>query len=248
MSSASNVSGYRFRSNGYFFALMGVVFGVAAPAQAQMFSVKPQRQSIELPGVVIQAGLERMDVSRSLPGAQFTFSGDLLRLGVEAGGLVASYSTGRGLGATDIDYSSFEVALTSGVQLFRRDVVQLALPFTFYSVNTTMTSPASQITNSDFRQNALGARTGLQTQVRLGSRMRIVAFGTGGYAFSANGFNAEGGALTQWDAGARLHVDGIYRSAGLTVGILAHQRVYEVDNKANNYDMNSISILFGVTF
>lgn len=251
MSSASNVSGHRFRSNAYLLLLFVVLLCAVAPVQAQMFSVKPQRETIELPGFVFAAGLERMDVSVQsgvIPTTDFSFSADLLRLQLETGGLVLSYTAGRGLGATNTDYTSFEVALASGFQIFRRDAFQLGLPFNIYSVNTTMTTRAAQITNSEFRQNAIGLRTGLQTQVRLSARARIVAQGTGGYAFSANGFNSNGGSVTQWDAGARLHLDGIYRSAGLTAGVMIHQRAYDVDIRTFNYDVNSISFLFGVTF
>ena len=254
MSSASNVSGRGFRSNVYFFSLMVILFGAAAPAQAQMFSVKPQRESIELPGLVLLVGVERMDVTQRdvaltfIPTTTFDFSADVLRVQLETGGLVASYTAGRGLGPNNVDYTSFEVALASGFQLFRREAVQVVLPFFIYSVNTTMTSRLAQITNSEFRQNALGLRSGLQTQVRLSPRTRIVANGTGGYAFSANGFNSNGGNVTQWDASARLHVDGSFRSAGLTTGVMWHQRRYDVDIRAFNYDVHSLSVLLGVTF
>jgi hypothetical protein len=250
MSSASNVSGSGFRSNVYFFSLILVFVCASAPVNAQMFSVKPQRETIELPGLVFTGGVERMDVSYASalsPITDFSFSADLLRLQLETGGLVASYTAGRGLGASNVDYTSFEVALASGFQLIRRESFQAVLPFYIYSVNTTMTSRAAQITNSEFRQNALGLRTGLQAQVRLSPRTRLVAFGTGGYAFSANGFNSNGGRVTQWDAGARLHVDGIFRSAGLTTGVMMHQRSYDVDNRTFNYDLSSVSVLFGVT-
>ncbi len=254
MSSASNVSGRGFRSNVYFFSLILVFVCVSAPVNAQMFSVKPQRETIELPGLVITAGVERMDVTQRdvaltfIPTTTFDFSADVLRVQLETGGLVASYTAGRGMGASNVDYTSFEVALASGFQLIRRESFQAILPFYIYSVNTTMTSRAAQITNSEFRQNALGLRTGLQAQARLSPRTRLVAFGTGGYAFSANGFNSNGGRVTQWDAGARLYVDGIFRSAGLTTGVMLHQRSYDVDIRAFNYDVHSLSVLFGVTF
>jgi hypothetical protein len=250
MSSASNVSGRRFRSNVYFFSLILVFVCVSAPVNAQMFSVKPQRETIELPGLILSAGVERMDVSYApdqRPVTDFSFSADLLRLQLESGGLVASYSTGRGLAATHVDYTSFELALASGFQLIRRDAFQAVLPFYIYSVNTTMTSRAAQMTNSEFRQNALGLRTGFQAQVRMSPRTRLIAFGTGGYAFSANGFNSNGGSISQWDAGARLHMDGIFRSAGLTAGAMIHQRSYDVDIRTFNYDLHSVSFLFGVT-
>ena len=253
MSSASNVSGRRFRSNVYFFSLMVIVFGATVPTQAQMFSMKPQRETIELPGLVLALGLERLDATYSdgtvaAPFTDLSFSADVFRLQLETGGLVASYTTGRGLGPSNIDYTSFEIALASGFQLLRREAVQVGLPFFIYSVNTTMTSRLAQITNAEFRQNALGLRTGLQTQVRLSPRTRIVANGTGGYAFSANGFNSNGGNVIQWDASARFHVDGLFRSAGLTTGVMLHQRHYDVDIRAFNYDVNSFSILLGVTF
>jgi hypothetical protein len=253
MSSASNVSASGFRSNIYFFSLMVILLGASMPAQAQMFSVKPQRETIELPGLVLALGLERMDATYSdgtvsAPFTDLSFSADVFRLQLETGGLMASYTTGRGLGSSNVDYTSLEFALASGFQLLRRDAVQVGLPFFIYSVNTTMTSRLAQITNAEFRQNALGLRTGLQTQVRLSPRTRIVAYGTGGYAFSANGFNSNGGNVIQWDASARLHVDGLFRSAGLTTGVMLHQRRYDVDIRAFNYDVNSLSILLGVTF
>jgi len=253
MSSASNVSGHRFRSNAYFVSLIVVLFGAALPAHAQMFSVNPQRETIDLPGIVLAVGLERTEVSHQdgsapVPYADFSFSADLLRLQLETGGLALSYTRGNSLGAGNTDYSSFEVALASGFSITRRDPVQVSIPFNVYSVYTIMSSRQAQFTNSEFRQNALGMRTGLQAQVRLTPRTRIVAFGTGGYAFSANGFNSNGGSVTQWDAGARLHVDGLVRTAGLTAGVMLHERAYDVDVRAYNYDIRSMSVLLGVTF
>lgn len=225
----------------------------ATTVQAQMFSVKPQRQTIELPGMVFSAGLERMSVVRSggltpLPYTDLGFSSDLLRLQLETGGLMVSYSAGRGLGPANTDYTSFELALVSGIPVIRRDAALVSLPIFIYSVNTTMTSNAAQIANVDFRQNALGLRTGLQADVRLGARARISAFGTAGYAFSANGFSSNGGNATQWDAGARLFVDGLVRSVGLTTGVVMQERKYDLDNRFFNYDMSSVSFLLGVTF
>ena len=253
MSPASNVSGHRFRSNAYFFALMVLALGATAPVQGQMFSVNPKRETIELPGLVLAVGLERTEVSYQgaavpPPFADFSFSADLLRFQLETGGLALSYSRGSSLGAGNTDYSSFEVALASAFPITRRDPVQISIPFNFYSVYTIMSSRQAQFSNSEFRQNALGLRTGLQTQLRLNPRTRIVAFGTGGYAFSANGLNSNGGSVTQWDAGARLHVDGLIRSAGLTAGMMLHERAYDVDVRAYNYDIRSMSFILGVTF
>jgi hypothetical protein len=162
--------------------------------------------------------------------------------------LALSYTKGNSLGASNTDYSSFEVALASAFPLLRRDPVQVSIPFNIYSVYTIMSSRAAQFSNTEFRQNALGLRTGLQSQVRLGSRTRVVAFATGGYAFSANGLNSNGGSVTQWDAGARLHVDALIRSAGLTAGVVFHERAYDVDVRAYNYDIRTMSLLLGVTF
>ena len=183
-----------------------------------------------------------------IPFSDFSFSADLIRFQLETGGLALSYTAGNSLGAGNTDYSSFEVALASAYPIVRRDPVQVSIPFNIYSVYTIMSSRAAQFSNTEFRQNALGLRSGLQTQVRLSPRTRIVAYGTGGYAFSANGLNSNGGSVTQWDAGARLHVDGLIRSAGLTAGVMLHERAYDVDVRAYNYDVRTMSILFGVTF
>ncbi len=253
MSSASNVSGRRFRSNLYLFALLAA--GLLSPidVSAQMFSVKPPRDYIQLPRMAIYAGFDQTEVtyregSVPLPYTDFSFNAPLFRLQVETAGLSLGYSTGKGLGSANTDYSSFQVALISGLPILRRKEVQLTLPVNVFSVYTLMTSRIAQVTNADFRQNALGVGTGLDAQIRLSPRTRLALAATGGYSFSANGFNSNGGRVLQYDASARFYVDGLVKNVGLTGGVLYHQRTYELDVSAYNYQITAPSAVLGITF
>lgn len=254
MSSITKVAGTANRSNRFFRMILslGLVL-IATDLQAQMFSVTPDRNVISRPGFMLSAGIEPTNVNYTgpateLPFEDLSFSGDLLKLQLEAGGLVFTMSTGRNLGTSDIRYTSFGAVLGSEFVFVRRPKLEIGVPLQITSLYTTMTNTAAQSRSRDFIQNALGFGTGLEAQVRLSARMRLSVEGTGGYAFSSSAINSNGGGMAQFHASALLYGDALVRSVGVVTGVQAHSRSYRLEESQFNYDVASVSFVVGLTF
>ncbi len=231
---------------------LGMVL-VASNLHAQMFSVTPDRNVITRPGFVLSAGYEPTNVTYTgpasvLPFEDFSFNGNLLKFNVEAGGLVFTMSTGRNLGETNIRYSTFGAILGSEIVFVRRPKLEIGIPLQITSLYTTMTNTAAQSRSRDFIQNALGIAAGLEAQVKLSPRLRLVVEGTGGYAFSSSAINSNGGGMSQVHASALLYGDALVRRFGLVTGVQAHSRSYRLEESQFNYNVASVSYMVGVTF
>lgn len=254
MSSSTKVAGAANRSNRFFGVWMSLILAlVATDLQAQMFSVTPNRDVISRPGFVLSAGYEPTNVTYTgpatvLPFEDLSFSGNLLKFQLEAGGLVFTMSTGRNLGETNIRYSSFGAILGSEFVFVRRPRLEIGVPLQVTSIYTTMTNTAAQSRSRDFIQNALGIASGLEAQIRLTPRFRVAIEGTGGYAFSSSAINSNGGGMSQFQASALLYGDALVRSVGFVTGVQAHSRSYLLEESQFNYDMASVSFMVGVTF
>jgi len=254
MSSITKVAGAANRSNRFFGLMMSLSLAlVATDLQAQMFSVTPNRDVITKPGFVLAAGYEPTNVTYTgpaivLPFEDLSFSGNLLKFHVEAGGLIFSMSTGRKLGTSDIRYTTFGAILGSEFVFVRQAKFEIGIPLQITSLYTTMTNTSAQSRSRDFIQNALGFSTGLEAQVRLSPRLRLSLEGTGGYAFSSSAINSNGGGMSQFQASALLYGDALVRSFGLVTGVQAYSRSYRLEESQFNYDMASVSYMLGVTF
>ncbi len=254
MSSITKVAGAANRSNRFFGVMLTLVLAlVATDLQAQMFSVTPNRDVISRPGFVLSAGYEPTVVTYTgpatvLPFEDLSFSGNLLKFNVEAGGLVFTMSTGRNLGESDIRYSTFGAILGSEYVFVRRPRFEIGVPLQITSLYTTMTNTSAQSRSRDFVQNALGIGAGLEAQIRLTKRLRLSLEGTGGYAFSSSAINSNGGGMSQFHASALLYGDAIVRSIGFVTGVQAHSRSYLLEESQFNYEVASVSYMLGVTF
>lgn len=218
-----------------------------------MFSVTPARDVISLPGIVLSAGIEPTTVTYTgsaivLPFEDLSFSGNLLTLNAEAGGLMFTMSTGRNLGTSDIRFTSYGAILGSKPVLVRRRRVELGVPLQISSIYTTMTNTAAQSRSREFVQNALGMTAGLDVMVRLTPRFRLSVEGGGGYSFSSSAINSNGGGMSQVRASAMLNGDSLVQDVGFVTGVRWKSRSYRLEETQFNYDVASVSYVVGVTF
>lgn len=243
------------RNSFKFWMLPLLVCMVMAPElQAQMFSVQPERDVVSAPPLAITYGFAFTDFIYRGPAAgagqvnDYSFSEPLSRIQIELDGFRAHALYGRALGANQNVYSQFGAEIRNGILLVPGRQLQLILPVRLSTDYVVIRNSRLTNTNDEFRQNTVGAHSGLDLRVRLGPKARFTTAAGIGYAFSVTGFGLSGGSATDWSVSNRLFFDRLVNDYGLAIGFDLNNRRYNLDDPVFNYLVTQQVIVVGITF
>jgi hypothetical protein len=228
----------------------------SAEVQAQMFSVGGEPGRSDIPGAAIYLGLEPADFNYTggdLPNStneeRFEFDGSLLRLRLETRSLQFFLATGGSVTGID-DISYFDVGVQAGYRfsILRNENLTILLPIQFVSSLTSVNSDQSVSSAIEFRQGALAAGAGGFIGVRASNNIRLQADFIPYYGFSFATGGTFGGSLAKLDGKFRLFFDRVFGDYGLSAGYNYKFNRFDVDENEFDYDLQSHSILLGITF
>lgn len=238
-----------------------VIGFLAFPRQsaAQMFSVGSDEPRYNRPQYELYLGLEPMTVDyrggalqNSIQEGVFAFSGPVIRLGYNSGGLDLYLGSGGDItGIEEAAYFDFGGNIDFNfIRIVRSELISVTLPvqLSFRYVNITNNRAFRTLTLNRFRMGNISAGLGPSVRARPAKNFRIQAdvFPNYGFAFSDGGFF--GGSLGAITAQGRLFFDNLFGNAGLSLGYHYDFRNYNVDDNAYDYKITGHSIEIGITF
>lgn len=233
---------------------------MADSAQAQMFSVQPDRQVTNYtPGIAVTAGYSAMSFDYRGPnystvtpgpgqvGTTFQFSDPLFQIGVEMMGFSAYGLFGRNLGEFNNAYSQVGASIGNQVPLIRSSAFRLGIPIRL-ATDYIVVKNNTLLTSQEFKQNTFGIHGGVDFAVRLANAVRFEVAGLAGYSYSVSGFGNSGGTAVDLVLKNRLYFDNLVRQYGIVVGFDLNSRKYTLDD--NRYDHLALQqmVIIGVTF
>lgn len=236
--------------------LFGFLIFFTAEVKAQMFSVGGDPGRLDIPRSAIYLGIEPADfnytggeLNRPENEGRFAFNGSLMRLRLETYGIQFFLASGGSLTGMD-DATYFDAGIQAGynITLHRQDNFIVQIPFQIVSSITSVTADDNVVDASQFRQGALAVGAGGFIGVRPSGRIRLQAGFIPHYGFSFATGGTFGGSLAKLDGKFRLFIDRILGDKGLSLGYNYKFNRYDVDQNEFDYDLESHSILVGLTF
>jgi hypothetical protein len=229
-------------------------------ANAQMFSVQPERQTTAfIPDVAITVGYSAMSFDYRGPnfmtiipgpgqvGTTFQFSEALLHLGIDMPGFSAYGLFGRGLGEFNNSYSQVGASIGNQIPLIRSSAFRLSVPLRI-ATDYIIVSNNNLLNSQEFKQNTFGIHGGIDFAVRLAPAVRFEVAGMAGYSYSVSGFGNSGGTASDLSLKNRLYFDNLVRQYGMLIGFDLNSRKYDLED--NRYDHLALQqmVTIGVTF
>lgn len=239
----------------FFIPFILLVF-FSVEVQAQMFSVGSEPGRTDIPGTAVYLGLEPVDFNYTGGELQnpaneerFEFDGSLLRLRLETRSLQFFLATGGSLTGID-DVSYFDVGVQAGYRfsILRNENLTILLPFQIVSSLTSVDTDQNIPNAIQFRQGALAAGAGGFIGLRASEQIRLHANFIPYYGFSFATGGTFGGSLAKLDGKFRLFFDRLFGDFGLSAGYNYKFNRFDVDENEFDYDLQSHSILLGITF
>lgn len=234
-----------------------ITVGSVGETKAQMFSVGSRGPRYNTPQTELYFGVEPMDVAYRggnvnylrQPGA-FEFTGSVLRLGYNSGGLNLFLGTGGKItGIKDVSYFDIGGNIDVGLMLKRSKALLIQIPIRISSRYTNMSND-KVITSrySRFKFGDLTGGAGLRLLARPSDNIRIEVLGIPSYgaAFASGGFF--GGSVGSIAAEGHLYFDHLFGNIGISLGYKYDYRNYDVDENVYDYRMAGNNIEVGVTF
>jgi hypothetical protein len=238
----------------FWMLLLFLYIGFTNIAQAQMFSVQPERDTQAVPALAITYGHSYSDFAYRGPAGNigsvtdYSFNETLSRIQAELDGFRAHATFGRGLGLNENVYTQFGAEIKNGIMLVPGRQLSLVLPVKLSTDYVIIRNSRLTNTNDEFRQNTVGAHSGLDMRARITPKTRFTSALNIGYAFSVTGFGISGGSAVDWSSVSRLYFDRIVGDYGITVGFDMYSRKYNLDDQVFNYLMTQQTLVFGITF
>lgn len=238
------------------FLLLAIALLAAETINAQMFSVRTEREQITIPRTAISGGVSLTDFAYRGPSDQqiegtnqdYSFSAPLAYMHIDLQGFTLYGVYGRGLGDFSNVYSELGAEISNGVLLTGSPVFSVLVPITLGTNYVLVRNQSLQSTADEFRQNSLGIKSGLQMNARLSRASRFQVDAQAGYAFSVTGYGLSGGSAADWNLSNRLFFDRIFGDVGIVVGLDIRSRRYRLDESIFNYRTTQQQLTLGLTF
>lgn len=233
----------------------GLICGVPKSTNAQMFSVGEDGPRFNIPQTEVYIGIEPMDVTyegneTGLNSGIFAFSGSVLRLGYNSSTLDLFAGAGGDItGIDDVAYFDIGGNIDFGLNLYRTEDFAVLVPFRVASQFTNMTNSSFGVQGFErFRLGSLTAGLGGRVLARPAENFRFEAGAVPTYGFSFASGGLFGGSLGTVSANARLYLDHLFDSFGLSIGYKYDYRRYDVEDNFYDYKINGHSLEVGITF
>lgn len=223
-------------------------------AQAQMFSIKEDAERNTRPTLNnLMIGISPVSFSYKgnlMPSTPMLDYDDLvLKAQLESPTLHVYASYGNKIG-TNNDITAFNIGaiVMNRITLSRKVRQSVYLPFRVLTDWRTTRNNTITMGDEEFQQSSVMVGTGLGLQHRFSDRVGLDLNANGNYGYSVRSFGAEGGTSYMLEGKARLNINRVINTYGLSIGYDYQLQAYLMSNPRFDYELQGHSILIGLRF